>query len=118
MAVANTAEIHDSGEDRPPAADATEDENVSTSTTTNNKEVDLSMLDTWMDQDEEDAVAKPSFEQMLRRCQRTHIQKLTSREAVQSRLKTFRPLTYFCKPTALSPLVCARFGYVLCFTVL
>jgi C3HC zinc finger-like len=101
-------ENQDSGEGRPPAADAMEDDNGSTTT----NEVDLSVLDTWIAQDEEDAEVKPSFEQMLRRCQRTHIQKLTSREAVQARLKTFRPLTYFCKPASLSPLVCARFGCV------
>jgi C3HC zinc finger-like len=111
-----------------------EHEDDSATTTNNNKEndkvVDLTMLNTWIvdhdddgdddvnDDDEDDAekttatTKKPSFERMLRRCQQTQLQKVTSREAVQSRLKTFRPLTYFCKPASLSPLVCARFGYV------
>ena len=31
-------------------------------------------------------------------------------EAYQQRLSTFQPATYFAKPLALSPLVCAAFG--------
>ena len=81
------------------------------------KQVDLTLLDACIDDDVDDfdfdvANAKPTFEQLLRRNQQTHLQRLTSRKAFQSRLQTFKPLTYFCKPTALSPLVCARFGYV------
>lgn len=33
------------------------------------------------------------------------------RRAFQDRLETFSPLTYFCKPNSLSPVVCARFGW-------
>ena len=32
------------------------------------------------------------------------------REAYQRRLSTFKPITYFAKPIALSPLVCSTFG--------
>lgn len=35
-----------------------------------------------------------------------------SRKAFQQRLQSFRPATYFAKPASISPLVCARFGYV------
>jgi hypothetical protein len=34
------------------------------------------------------------------------------REAYEKRLLTFSPATYFAKPPSLSPLVCARLGYV------
>lgn len=35
-----------------------------------------------------------------------------SRRAYHERLLTFRPATYFAKPASISPLICARFGYV------
>lgn len=35
-----------------------------------------------------------------------------SRGAFHKRLCTFSPATYFAKPAIISPLVCARFGYV------
>ena len=35
-----------------------------------------------------------------------------SRSAFHKRLCTFSPATYFAKPAIISPLVCARFGYV------
>lgn len=37
-----------------------------------------------------------------------------ARRAYHERLVTFQPATYFAKPASISPLVCARFGYVCC----
>ncbi|CAB9510668.1 Nuclear-interacting partner of ALK [Seminavis robusta] len=99
-----TAADHDSGKSKEEAPKTNQD--VVT-------KVDLSLLDTWIDDNskEQDATEKLSFESRLRQLQRNELEKLTSREAFRSRLETFRPLTYFCKPTPLSPLVCARFGW-------
>jgi hypothetical protein len=76
-----------------------EDEEDTTSTM-----VDLSVLDNWNKTKDGDSfvIVQP----------KTKWEQLTSREAFVSRLQTFLPLTYFCKPTSLSPLVFARFGYV------
>ena len=84
---------------------ATNDGDDETAATTN---VDLSLVDTWIDDDDQDDKKDDPF----RIVRKTQLEKLTSRDAFDARLHTFRPLTYFCKPTSLSPIVCARFGYV------
>ena len=111
-----TIPVYSTVQTMPAAAEEKESEEGKSTNPTEDQEaptarVDLSLLETWINDQDDDG--NPSFESRLRRLQRTKLQKLTSREAVQKRLATFRPLTYFCKPAALSPLVCARFGYVL-----
>ena len=68
--------------------------------------IDWSLLEPWIDNDivKHDNPLKP---------QKVFHQQLLSRDAFQSRLQTFLPLTYYCKPNSLSPLVCSRFGYVI-----
>lgn len=67
--------------------------------------IDLSALDTWIDKD----VTK--YDNPLK-TKKVLQQEINSREAFRSRLRTFLPWTYYCKPPSLSPIVCARFGYV------
>jgi len=86
---------------------------TTTITTTDNNEdytsvVDLSLLDTSTG----DINQTNQSNNPVAIVRMTQMEKLTSRQAFDERLKTFSPLTYYCKPTALSPIVCARFGYV------
>ena len=77
--------------------------------------IDLSLLDTWIDKQDDDDNNNSDQDLHLALTvhrKRTRLEELTSRQAYESRLQTFRPLTYFCKPTSISPIVCARFGYV------
>ena len=83
----------------------TTDENAEASSTA---EADLSVLSTWIQDDDDDDNGNKDPFQIVRR--KTKLQILTSRQAFEERLKTFHSLTYFCKPTSLSPIVCARFG--------
>ena len=93
--------------------EALNDMNAVTTTDENNKntatETALSVLSTWVskDDDDDDKDSDP-----FRIVRKTKLQKLSSRECFEERLKTFHSVTYFCKPTVLSPMVCARFGYV------
>jgi hypothetical protein len=68
--------------------------------------VDLSLLDAWT------TAAKKKQQVKIHMPHKDPKDDPYSCEAFGARLQTFLPLTYYCKPTSLSPLVCARFGYV------
>lgn len=87
---------------------------IATTTTTtpaavDDAEVDASLFDKWVDKPQEES-ATVYRDILVRHKPKTELEQLMSREAFASRLQTFGPLTYFCKPTSLSPIVCARFG--------
>lgn len=95
--------------------EAPNDMNAVTTTDENNKnratETALSVLSTWISKDDDDDDDDKDSDP-FRIVRKTKLQKLSSRESFEERLKTFHSVTYFCKPTVLSPMVCARFGYV------
>ena len=41
---------------------------------------------------------------------------VSNRQAYENRLLSFQAATYYAKPACLSPLICARFGYVKCLS--
>ena len=58
----------------------------------------------------DDNTRKKQLTTMIRRNNRHQPLIWRDTDAYQRRLSTFRPNTYFAKPLALSPLVCAAFG--------